>query len=228
MFTVFSNGTIIVSNRKEYIMAYEIKIGYPKEETMDNEQHKFVTTSRQEMITAETQDVVISRYNDLQRQGFNVTVAFKTNPDGDEDEVSPFDIASKLTQAGIDYKATLKVKNSSDYKQMLDLANMIEQHGYDFNVDVKMKINDDSSININRESTWVASEDAAFKVTPKASSDDINELKSLFDQLADNGYDVTIDVKPKKQSTDEDDFATQLSVYPDDTTVIFTLHDAEY
>ena len=210
-------------------MSYNVKTIFPKEESIEKNTQKYVTTSRQELASEKELDEVLSLYNDYQRQGFNVSVGFKPPVDTDEGEepVSVFEVAEQLTLAGIDYKATLKLKFSGSYDDMLHVARSVEQQGYDYVVDAKLKINEDSVINIDKINTWSA-EDAVYKVTPKASSDDINELRGLYDVLSENDYDVTIDIKPKKQSTDEDDFGTQLAAYPDGTELTFTLKDSEY
>ena len=206
-------------------MTYTVKTTYPKQESVDST--KYTTTKKQELLSNVTYEEVITQYNECLRQGYNVNASFKAPVDNVE-PTSPIEVANQLTQSGIDYKATLKVKNNSTYENAIELARIIEQYAYDFVIDIKLKINEDSIVNIDDESSWTSEDDATYKVTPKASSTDINELIGLYDTLFDNGYDVLIDVKPKKQSTDDNDFATQLAAYPEGTEISFTLKDSEY
>lgn len=208
-------------------MAYNIKTIYPKEEQMNSNENTFTTTRKQELAGDKTYDEVLNAYEDYQRQGYNVTTTI-TLPEEADETVSPFEIAERLTTSGIDYKATLKIKNSGTYETAITLARTIERYAYDFVVDIKMKINEDSPVNIDHESSWMDPDYVVYKVTPKASATDINELKGLYEAIEDLGYEPTIDIKPKKKSGSEDDFATQLSAYPEGAEITFTLKDSEY
>lgn len=208
-------------------MTYNIKTVYPKEEQMNSNENTFTTTRKQALAGDKTYDEVLMAYETYQRQGYNVTTAI-TLPEEIDEEVSPFEIAERLTTSGIDYKATLKVKNSGTYETAIVLARTIEQYAYDFVMDIKMKINEDSPVNIDNEASWMDPDYAVYKVTPKATATDINELKSLYEAIEELGYVSTIDIKPKKKSGDEDDFATQLSAYPEGAEITFTLKDSEY
>ena len=212
-------------------MTYSVKTTYPKEERVDNNSQKYTTTSKQELVSNLELNDVVRIYNGYQRQGFDVSVRIKAPAEagaGEETDGSPFDIAHQLTASGIDYKASLKIKNSGSYDDVINIAHMIEQHGFDLNLGVTLKVNEDSPVNIDNVDTWMDPDNAVYKVTPKASSDNIDELKDVYEALEDAGYEPTIDIKPKKQSTDEDDFGTQLEAYPDGTEVDFTLKDGEY
>lgn len=208
-------------------MGYNVKTIFPKDEQMDDENQKYITTRRTEVSANKNLTEVIEMYNQYQLSDYKVNVSFHPGQAASEDneEVSPFDVAQQLTASGIDYKATLKVNNSKgSYDDMLELAHRIESHGYDFNVDIKLKVNDESPVNIEHETTWMG-EDAVYKVTPKASSLDIEELHGIYDDLKEQGYDVDIDIKPKKKSGEDDDFDTQLAAYPDGTEVVMSLQD---
>ena len=208
-------------------MTYNIKTVYPKEEQMNSNENTFTTTRKQELAGDKTYDDVLMAYETYQRQGYNVSTTI-TLPNEIDEEVSPFEIAERLTTSGIDYKATLKVKNSGTYETAIELARIVERYAYDFVMDIKMKINEDSPINIDNEASWMDTDYAVYKVTPKATATDINELKSLYEAIEELGYVSTIDIKPKKKSGDEDDFATQLSAYPEGAEITFTLKDSEY
>lgn len=212
-------------------MAYSVKTTFPKEERIDDNSQKYTTTSKQELVSNLELNDVVRIYNDYQRQGFDVGVRIKTPAEAgteEETDVSPFDIAHQLTATGIDYKASLKIKNSGSYDDIIKIAHLIEQHGFDLNLGVTLKVNEDSPVNIDHADTWMDPDNAVYKVTPKASSDNIDELQDVYETLENAGYEPTIDIKPKKQSTDEDDFGTQLAAYPDGTEVDFTLKDSEY
>lgn len=207
-------------------MSYLVKTTYPKEETMELAEAKYTTTKKQEVKSEVELPDVIDMYNSYQRQGYTISVGFVAPLESEDDDSTPFDVAERLTENGIDYKATLKIKNSGTYEDIIQIAHIIEQHGFDLAMNIKLTISEDSTVNIDDESTWMSADDAVFKVTPKAASTNIGDLRGLYDDLSD--YDVTIDIKPKAQSGDDDDFATQLEAYPDQTEITFTLKDAEY
>ena len=76
--------------------------------------------------------------------------------------------------------------------------------------------------------TWLNSLSLLVRVSPKARTDNIDNLKSLFDTLDQKGYEVEITIKPKAPKADDmddedDSFANQLSAYPDGTLVTFKL-----
>jgi hypothetical protein len=210
-------------------MSYSVKTIFPKEERMDDQSRKYTTTSKQELLANTELADVVSLYEEYQRQGFDVNVKIKTPAEVGEEEpdASPFDIAHQLTQSDIEYKASLKIKNSGSYEEIIHLAHLIEQHGFDFAMAVTLKINEDSPINIDHEKTWMDPDYAVYKVTPKASTDNIDDLKALYDALVEQNYKPIIDIKPKKKSDEEDDFGTQLAAYPDGTEIDFTLKDSE-
>lgn len=209
---------------------YSIKTKFPKEEVMDNTGSKFVTTSKQEQISVDTAGDVIELYNQYaSAYAVTVSIAAPEQADGEESDVSPFEIAEELTKNGIDYKATLKIKNGQSFEEATELINAIDASGFEYTADIKLKINDATTANIRHVDTWTEDDTTVVKLTPKASSIDINELKPLFDKLTELELEPTIDIKPKAKSTDDEanDFAAQLSAYPDGSEITFTLKDGE-
>lgn len=74
---------------------------------------------------------------------------------------------------------------------------MIEQQGYDYSITVKLQINENSPVDFEKESSWFDSEYAKYTVLPKASSQDISDLRSLYDILSEEHYKVSINLKAK-------------------------------
>ncbi|MCG6977679.1 hypothetical protein K9859_03310, partial [Lactococcus lactis] len=64
-------------------------------------------------------------------------------------------------------------------------------------------------------------------ILPKASSQDIADLKTLYDALVEEHQKVTINIKAKVKKDDDDSFANQLAAYPPETMIIFKLTDAD-
>lgn len=207
-------------------MGYEVSVNYPKDEQMNSDARTFTVTSKTEILGELDTGDVISLYNNLERAGYVVTPTFTTTDESNED-ASPFDIANELAELGIDYKATLKCKNKGTYDEAQILVRLINAHGFDAEVDVKLKIHDESSVDFDKNNTWMDSTYTSYKVTPKAASTDANDLMGLYDTLQEKGYDVSIDIKPKKSTDESSDFPTQLSAYPESTNIKFTLKDSD-
>lgn len=199
-------------------MGYIIKTKFPNQENF--EEKKTTVIKHNEDFELETIDDVITLYNEYERQGYKINVKYESS-----DEKSPFDIAHDFDMAGIAYKATLKLdtKVKGDYQSIIDIAKIIEQHGFDLSMDIKLKIDETSPVNLNDETTWMG-DGATYKVTPKVTSDNIEDLKGLYDDL--QSIAPVINIKPKKQTSTED-FATQLRIYPDNTQIAFTLKESE-
>ncbi|MBF0713803.1 hypothetical protein HZY83_03790 [Gemella sp. GH3] len=200
-------------------MLYTLQIIFPREEAIEDD--KQVTTNKKELLIDKEGYELIDLHKKYQSMGYLVNVTFRPT----YEETDPFTIANNLTQLGIDYKATLKIKNTNDYEKTLKLANIIENQGYDYEISVKLKINETSPVDFTKEATWFG-EGAAYSVKPKIAVEDISEIKMLYNKLIDLGYDTTINIRPKKQADME--FATQLSAYPEKTEVIFSLRDSKY
>ena len=199
-------------------MGYLIKTKFPNQENFEDK--KTTVIKHNEDFELETIDDVITLYNEYERQGYKINVKYESS-----DEKSPFDIAHDFDMAGIAYKATLKLdaKVKGDYQSIIDIAKIIEQHGFDLSMDIKLKIDETSPVNLDDETTWMG-DGARYKVTPKVTSDNIEDLKGLYDDL--QSIAPIINVKPKKQTSTED-FATQLRIYPDNTQIVFTLKEQE-
>ena len=113
---------------------------------------------------------------------------------------------------------------------MLDAIKLLEADGFDINASVQLKENEKTTTNLTDPETWT-NEDVTIKLSPKASTKNIGELKSIYDSLKDKGYGVDIEIKPKfdkdkDDSEQDDDFANQLKAYPNGTEIDFTLKDA--
>lgn len=206
-------------------MTYQVKIIYPKEEALES--NKLTERTFNELMDElETEDV-IRQYEQLLTSGYSIAVNF-TPPQVDKEggEQDPFKIAESFELAGITYKATLKLKASGTYEEMRKIAKIIEQQGYDYSISVKLQINENSPVDFEKETSWFDAEFAKYTVLPKASSQDIADLRSLYDLLAEEHYKVNITLKAKVKKDDDDSFATQLAAYPSETLVTFRLSDA--
>lgn len=208
-------------------MQYILKTSYPKEEAVEGK--KLTERTFNEFINDLEEDEVIKQYDQLLSEGYSVSVTFQPPTYSLQgEETDPFVIARQFELAGISYKATLKVKASGTYEDMLKVGKMIEQQGYDYDISIKLKVNENSPVDFEKESSWFDSEFAKYSVLPKASSQDIMDLKSLYDQLSEAYYKPEISLKAKVRKDDDETFATQLAAYPEGTVVSFKLKDATY
>ncbi|EKF52139.1 hypothetical protein [Lactococcus garvieae] len=206
-------------------MTYQVKIIYPKEEALES--NKLTERTFNEYMDELEAAEVITQYEQLLTEGYSISVNF-TPPQIDKEggEQDPFKIAESFELAGITYKATLKLKASGSYEDMVKIAKMIEQQGYDYSISVKLQINENSPVDFEKESSWFDAEYAKYTVLPKASSQDIVDLRSLYDLLSEEHYKVSINLKAKVKKDDDDSFASQLAAYPSETLVTFRLSDA--
>lgn len=208
-------------------MQYILKTSYPKEEAVEG--RKLTERTFNEFVSDLEQDEVIKQYEQLLAEGYSVNVTFQPPEYSLQgEETDPFVIARQFELAGISYKATLKVKASGTYEDMLKVGKMIEQQGYDYDISIKLKVNENSPVDFEKENSWFDSEFAKYSVLPKASSQDIMDLKSLYDQLSEAYYKPEISLKAKVRKDDDETFATQLAAYPEGTVVSFKLKDAAY
>jgi hypothetical protein len=206
-------------------MTYQVKIIYPKEEALES--NKLTERTFNEYMDELEAAEVITQYEQLLTEGYSISVNF-TPPQIDKEggEQDPFKIAESFELAGITYKATLKLKASGSYEDMVKIAKMIEQQGYDYSISLKLQINENSPVDFEKESSWFDAEYAKYTVLPKASSQDIADLRSLYDLLSEEHYKVSINLKAKVKKDDDDSFASQLAAYPSETLVTFRLSDA--
>lgn len=213
-------------------MTYDTKTIFPAQENVDGKKH---TTTKQQDTEEDIEKAdVIKLYNSYREGGYKVSVTFTAPPKkdaGDDEEISPFEVAKQLALQGIDYKATLKIKSKGAYDDMKPVMDIVEDSGFDLTVTATLKVNSNTTTNLQKPNSWT-NEDNVYKVNPKASSDNINDLKDLYDTLDKKGYEVEITIKPKAPKADDmddenDSFANQLSAYPDGTLVTFRLEDDE-
>lgn len=208
-------------------MQYTLKTSYPKEEAVEGK--KLTERTFNEFINDLEEDEVIKQYEQFLTEGYSVSVTFQPPSYSLQgEETDPFVIARQFELAGISYKATLKVKASGTYEDMIKVGKMIEQQGYDYDISIKLKVNENSLVDFEKENSWFDSEFAKYSVLPKASSQDIMDLKSLYDQLSEAYYKPEISLKAKVRKDDDETFATQLAAYPEGTVVSFKLKDATY
>lgn len=208
-------------------MQYTLKTSYPKEEAVEGK--KLTERTFNEFINDLEEGEVIKQYEQFLTEGYSVSVTFQPPSYSLQgEETDPFVIARQFELAGISYKATLKVKASGTYEDMVKVGKMIEQQGYDYDISIKLKVNENSPVDFEKENSWFDSEFAKYSVLPKASSQDIMDLKSLYDQLSEAYYKPEISLKAKVRKDDDETFATQLAAYPEGTVVSFKLKDAAY
>lgn len=211
---------------------FSVKTTYPQNEDVDST-GKTTITKHSELLNDLNDEQVMKLYKDYLRQGYGMSVRFKSNADkknGKQEERSPFDIARDLEKNDIEYKATLKLPDKGAYDDMLPAIKLLGAEGFDINATVSLKENEKTTIKLNDQSTWTG-EDVMIKLTPKASTKNIGELKSIYDRLKDKGYGVDIEIRPKVDKDkdgeqQDDDFAAQLKAYPNGTEIDFTLKDA--
>ncbi|MDG4965808.1 hypothetical protein OGZ37_04340 [Lactococcus lactis] len=207
-------------------MTFQVKTVFPKEETAEN--NKFIERTFNELVEGLELDEVVNLYEQLLSKGYSINVNFAPPQLDDKGtEPDPFMIANHLELAGISYKATLKLKASGDYESMVKIAKLIEQQDYDYDITAKLQIRENSTVDFEKESSWFDKDHAKYTILPKASSQDIADLRTLYDDLLEMNQKVTINIKAKVKKDDDDAFATQLASYPDGTLVLFKLSDAE-
>lgn len=207
-------------------MTFQVKTVFPKEETSEN--NKYIERTFNELVEGLELDEVVNLYEQLLNKGYSINVNFAPPVLDDKgSEPDPFMIASRLELAGISYKATLKLKASGDYESMVKIAKLIEHQDYDYDITAKLQIRENSTVDFEKESSWFDKDHAKYTILPKASSQDIADLRTLYDDLLELNQKVTINIKAKVKKDDDDAFATQLASYPDGTLVLFKLSDAE-
>lgn len=207
-------------------MTFQVKTVFPKEESAEN--NKYIERTFNELVEGLELDEVVTLYEQLLNRGYSINVNFAPPQLDDKgSEPDPFMIAGRLELAGIPYKATLKLKASGEYDAMVKIAKLIEQQDFDYDISAKLQIRENSTVDFEKESSWFDKDHAKYTILPKASSQDIADLKTLYDALVEEHQKVTINIKAKVKKDDDDAFRTQLASYPDDTLVVFKLSDAE-
>ena len=207
-------------------MTYQVKIIYPKEEALES--NKLTERTFNEYMDDLEAEEVIKQYEQLLTEGYSISVNFfPPQVDKEGSEQDPFKIAESFELAGITYKATLKLKASGTYEDMVKIAKMIEQQDYDYDISAKLQIRENSSVDFEKEGSWFDKDYTKYTILPKASSQDIADLKTLYDALVEEHQKVTINIKAKVKKDDDDSFANQLAAYPPETMIIFKLTDAD-
>ena len=140
--------------------------------------------------------------------------------------IDPFEFANNLERAGINYTSTLNIKDKGSYDMIHPVASIIENYGFDYDVAILLKINDESTVNFDREGTWMSPTDAEYQIKSKARTKNIAELQGLYESLANTNVTSEIIVTPKSPKV-EDEVASILSLCQEGTVVKFTLKDAE-
>lgn len=205
---------------------FTIKTIFPVSEDM--EESKFISNKRTELLSDVDSTQAVDLYRHYIQAGYDVAVSFNAPDDAGEEDADPFVMAEELTKQGINYKASLKIDTKGSYNDMLPAMHLVEAAGFDMTIAVKLKIAEDTTLNTDDPATWT-DEDAVFKITPKASSNNAGDLKSLYDNLTAKGYEVQIALSPKadKDADEGEEFAKQCSVYPNGTEIKFTLKQGE-
>lgn len=194
---------------------------------MDAKEEKVVITTHKEEALNKSLDEIVNLKAEYERQRYNVSSSMTLPHDLADNKITQFDVAAKLSTSGIGYMSTLKVKNAGTYDEAKRIVLALDQQGFDCTVTAQLKINETSVVDFDKINSWTDVEGAQYKVTPKAKSAYVEDLRSFYNALRKDGYDPTIDIKAKKASKDDDLFATQLAAYPEGTVVTLMLKDAE-
>nr|DAQ00269.1 MAG TPA: hypothetical protein [Caudoviricetes sp.] len=206
-------------------MTYQLKVIYPKQESV--EPNKFTERSHNEFFEEVSAEDAIKTYKMLLLNGYSISTSF-TPPEIVEDEnFDAFIVAENLELAGLPYTATIKLKSKTDYERAQEIAKIVASQGFDYDITAKLKINENSPVDFDKESTWFDSEYAKYSVLPKAKSYDIMDLKSLYDTLLEMNLEVSIGLKMRTKKDNDEVFEQQLDSYPDDTLIILKLKDAD-
>lgn len=167
-------------------------------------------------------DEILELYRQFERQGYRVSTKIDTK----DLMIDPFEFANNLERAGINYTSTLNIKDKGTYDMIHPVASIIENYGFDYDVAILLKINDESTVNFDREGTWMSPTDAEYQIKSKARTKNIAELQGLYESLANTNVTSEIIVTPKSPNV-EDEVASILSLCQEGTVVKFTLKDAE-
>lgn len=199
-------------------MTYTLQISYPKEEMVYDKKNTVVT--KKDTVTELVFDEIIDNYRIYEKAGYKI--AAKVTPRTEEYDV--FEIAKRLFESGVSYKAILKYKGVLDFESAKLVTNILDQGNWSYEVAVKLKVNENTTTDFAKINTW--EDGSEFVIKPKVTVTDIGEIKSLYDRLTELevAHEVDIEVKP---SMKEIDFPTRLSLYPEESDVTFKLTEAE-
>ena len=195
-----------------------VKINYPNVESHGD----LLTVEKCTKEGDMSLDEILELYRQFERQGYRVSTKIDTK----DLMIDPFEFANNLERAGINYTSTLNIKDKGTYDMIHPVASIIENYGFDYDVAILLKINDESTVNFDREGTWMSPTDAEYQIKSKARTKNIAELQGLYESLANTNVTSEIIVTPKSPKV-EDEVASILSLCQDGTVVKFTLKDAE-
>ena len=195
-----------------------VKINYPNVESHGD----LLTVEKCTKEGDMSLDEILELYRQFERQGYRVSTKIDTK----DLMIDPFEFANNLERAGINYTSTLNIKDKGTYDMIHLVASIIENYGFDYDVAILLKINDESTVNFDREGTWMSPTDAEYQIKSKARTKNIAELQGLYESLANTNVTSEIIVTPKSPKV-EDEVASILSLCQEGTVVKFTLKDAE-
>jgi hypothetical protein len=195
-----------------------VKINYPNVESHGD----LLTVEKCTKEGDMSLDEILELYRQFERQGYRVSTKIDTK----DLMIDPFEFANNLERAGINYTSTLNIKDKGTYDMIHPVASIIENYGFDYDVAILLKINDESTVNFDREGTWMSPTDAEYQIKSKARTKNIAELQGLYESLANTNVTSEIIVTPKSPKV-EDEVASILSLCQEGTVVKFTLKDAE-
>lgn len=195
-----------------------VKINYPNVESHGD----LLTVEKCTKEGDMSLDEILELYRQFERQGYRVSTKIDTK----DLMIDPFEFANNLERAGINYTSTLNIKDKGTYDMIHPVASIIENYGFDYDVAILLKINDESTVNFDREGTWMSPTDAEYQIKSKARTKNIAELQGLYESLANTNVTSEIIVTPKSPKV-EDEVASILSLCQEGTAVKFTLKDAE-
>lgn len=190
---------------------------FPNEETNKDEKINEIKRTTFEELTEED---VLSRYEQHLNQGYAVGIKFS------DAAKSAKDLASGFAVRGVDYTVTLKLKTKGPYEVIKNLALLFESRDFDYVLSANLKVNNESTININRPDSWTNSIDGVYEIKPKVKVNSYAEIQGLIDDL-DQNPSITYElVTTPKKAKEASQFLAQLQVYGDDVNVTFTLKNA--
>lgn len=195
-----------------------VKINYPNVESHGD----LLTVEKCTKEGDMSLDEILELYRQFERQGYRVSTKIDTK----DLMIDPFEFANNLERAGINYTSTLNIKDKGTYDMIHPVASIIENYGFDYDVAILLKINDESTVNFDREGTWMSPTDAEYQIKSKARTKNIAELQGLYESLANTNVTSEIIVTPKSPKV-EDEVESILSLCQEGTVVKFTLKDAE-
>ena len=203
-------------------MNYILTVKYPKQEVIED--GKESVTNIKENIEDASAELLLEKYQEFKRVGYDVKVNFVTSDVYDEFDV--FKMAEIFDLNAIDYSAKLKFINRSNkgsHDYISSLAKLFDRYTFDYDISIKLKVNEKSEIDFQNEDTWFG-ETPIYQINPKIKVKDAKLFKNLYDELNEIAQ-VSAEIKPKE--VEEKILLLSLDNYPAGTEVVFTLKDSE-